>query len=84
MQIKLTLSLDQKIIQSAKNYSKKKGISLSKLVEFYFKSLISNEKSSYNFDKLPPITEELSGIAEFQTVKTDKELLKDALTDKFL
>lgn len=82
MTTKLTLTLDNKIIESAKKYAKKNNISLSKLVEFYFKSL-SNE-SEKNIDNIPPITKELSGIAKFKSNKSDKELLEEALNNRFL
>ncbi len=39
MNAKLTLSLDSKVIESAKKLSKKKGTSLSKLVENYLRQL---------------------------------------------
>lgn len=39
MSTKLTLSLDSKVIESAKRFSKEKGTSLSKLVEEYLKNL---------------------------------------------
>ena len=39
MTTKLTLTLDDKVIRSAKRYAKIKGRSVSELVEHYFKSL---------------------------------------------
>ncbi|MCD4737365.1 MAG: DUF6364 family protein, partial [Bacteroidales bacterium] len=65
MSTKLTLTLDNKIIKTAKLYAKENNISLSKLVEFYFKSL-SSGIDNYN-KKIPPITKELSGIARITT-----------------
>ena len=82
MTTKLTLTLDNKIIETAKNYARKNKISLSKLVEFYFKSLDADPEKQ--IEDLPPITRELSGIAKLETTKSDKELLKEALNKKFL
>ena len=82
MTSKLTLTLDNKIIETAKKYAKKNRISLSKLVEFYFKSLSS--ESENHIKNIQPITKELSGIARTTTTKSDKELLEDALNRKFL
>ncbi|MGR3301608.1 MAG: DUF6364 family protein [Candidatus Scalindua sp.] len=82
MATKLTLTLDKETIEVAKKYAKKYKISLSKLVEFYFKALTSSFEN-YN-ENVPPITKELSGIARITTVKSDKELLEDALNRKFL
>ncbi len=39
MTTKLTLSIDNKIIERAKRYSEKKGKSLSKVVEEYFRQI---------------------------------------------
>ncbi len=82
MATKLTLTLDNETIKAAKVYAKKNKISLSKLVEFYFKSLTSSFEH-YN-KNIPPITKELSGIARITTTKSDKELLEDALNGRFL
>lgn len=46
MDTKLTLKLDQQIIERAKKYASDKKISLSRIVEAYFKSLTSNENKS--------------------------------------
>ena len=82
MTTKLTLTLDNKIIETAKMYAKKNKISLSRLVEFYFKSLDSDFGNQ--IENLPPITKELSGIAKMETSKSDKKLLEEALNEKFL
>ena len=42
MTTKLTLTLDNKVIHRAKRYAKKKGQSVSELVESYFRSLTDN------------------------------------------
>ena len=82
MATKLTLTLENKTIEKAKIYAKKNKISVSKLVEFYFKSLSSDSEN--HVQTIPPITKELSGIAKIQTTKSDKELLEEALNKKFL
>lgn len=41
MNTKLTLSLDSKIIEEAKRYSKQKGTSVSKLIEDYLRGIVS-------------------------------------------
>lgn len=45
MTTKLTLSVDSKIIERAKQYSKKTGKSLSKVVEDYFRELTMNQRN---------------------------------------
>jgi broad specificity polyphosphatase/5'/3'-nucleotidase SurE len=82
MATKLTLTIENKTIEKAKIYARKNKISLSKLVEFYFKSLFS-EPEALN-ENIPPITKELSGISKIHTTKTHKELLEEALNKRFL
>ncbi|MGC1631597.1 MAG: DUF6364 family protein, partial [Gelidibacter sp.] len=41
MDTKLTLKLNQKVIEKAKKYASKKNISLSRIVEAYLQSLTS-------------------------------------------
>ncbi|HOC29106.1 MAG TPA: DUF6364 family protein [Treponemataceae bacterium] len=59
METKLTLKLDQAVIQSAKQYAEENNRSLSKLVEDYFRNLtgVSESESRYS-----PLVEELSGV----------------------
>ena len=59
METKLTLKLDQRVINSAKKYAKTNQKSLSKLVEDFFRNLVYENKPS---GKYPPLIEELSGI----------------------
>ena len=61
MESKLTLKLDSATIDRAKRYvDKHKGLSLSRLVEKYFKSLTSEEDTN---DSIPPIVSSLAGVA---------------------
>lgn len=80
MSTKLTLTLDKKVIEFAKKYARQNNISLSGIVELYFRSLSSGARNT----EVGPITKELSGIASFSTKKSDKELLKEALDNRFL
>ena len=59
METKLTLKLDQMVINSAKEYAKKNHKSLSKLVEDFFKNLVYEGNPSR---KYPSIVEKLSGV----------------------
>jgi dsDNA-specific endonuclease/ATPase MutS2 len=45
MDTKLTLKLDQEIIERAKQYASEKKLSLSRLIENYLNSLTSNKKN---------------------------------------
>lgn len=44
MDTKLTLKLNQDVIEKAKQYASDKKMSLSRIVEFYFQSLTSEKK----------------------------------------
>ncbi|MFN2260709.1 MAG: DUF6364 family protein [Psychroflexus sp.] len=45
MDTKLTLKLNQEIIEKAKKYASDKKLSLSRIVEFYLQSLTTQDKS---------------------------------------
>jgi len=65
MQTKLTLRLDEALIQRAKTYAEERGSSLSRLVADYF-SLLTQEQtdtaSKMATDEMPPITASLWGL----------------------
>ena len=46
MTTKLTLTIEQDVIKTAKTYAHKNGRSLSELIENYLKTLVNKEKDS--------------------------------------
>ena len=66
METKLTLKLDQSVIQSVKIYAQNNNRSLSKLVEDYFKNLISENEPKKHYS---PLVEELSGVISEKDLK---------------
>lgn len=56
---KLTLKLDESVIMYAKEYAVEYDSSLSKMVEDYFRKLISDNKPKKQYS---PLVEELSGV----------------------
>jgi len=66
VETKLTLKLDQSVIQSVKQYAEKNNRSLSKLVEDYFRNLISENEPRKHFS---PLIEELSGVISENDIK---------------
>ena len=60
MTTKLTLTLDDKVIRSAKRYAKTKGRSVSQLVENYFKSITGLDAGPID-DELTPSVRSLMG-----------------------
>ena len=76
MNTKLTLNIDKNIINKAKNYASNQHVSLSKLVEEYFKSLSSSSKDEL---VVTPITKELSNIIKNKTKINYKNSVEDYL-----
>ena len=60
MNNKLTLSLDNQVIELAKSYARKKNTSLSKLIEAYLHFLTSGHKSDP--EEISPLVKSLSGV----------------------
>lgn len=84
MSNKLTLSIKEQVVAEAKLYAKEQGKSLSSLVEEYLKSLSANRRGSKHME-LSEIIKDLKGsIKAPHDDKSYKELLEDALIEKFL
>ena len=80
MNTKLTLSLDAKVIASAKRISKSKGVSLSRLIEDYLRD-ISSSKRKKNKSQLS----ELAGILGPVPADFDyKKELQDYIYEKHM
>tara|TARA_R100001039_G_C1741727_1_gene48876 strand:- start:156 stop:401 length:246 start_codon:yes stop_codon:yes gene_type:complete len=80
MDKKLTLSLDQTIIESAKNYAKSNNISLSKLIESYLARLTKSKK---NPTDITPLVESLSGVISLENEVDVKDAYTDYLIEKY-
>lgn len=63
MDKKLTLSLNEHVIEKAKKYAKNHKTSLSKMIEAYFESLTSQKKNRTEME-ITPLVESLSGIID--------------------
>lgn len=82
---KLTLTIqDGSVIEHAKSYAKKRGRSLPNLVENYLKSLNSGININEGNEELSPLVKSLLGVGGMAPEKTDKELLLEALEEKYL
>jgi hypothetical protein len=81
METKLTLKLDQSIIEQAKKYAFSRKKSLSKLVEDYFKGLGYQETD----DKMEinPIVKELSGIISESEITNWKDEYTNYIEQKY-
>ncbi len=84
METKLTLRMDEKIIEAAKTYAQKQGVSLSKLVADYLQ-MISTKRASASTFEPTPILAEITGIL---SKSSDKKNLRNEyhkyLEEKYL
>ena len=83
MNTKLTLSIEREVVDAAKAYAKDRKKSLSNIVEEYLKAL-ATRKSTNKKDELTKIVRELKGSLKLPKGKIYKELLQDALVEKYL
>lgn len=81
MTTKLTLTLDDKIIQRAKRYARTKGRSVSELVESYFKSITDPEDDQS--DELSPSVKSLMGSFKAPQNFDYKEILREEKQRKY-
>ena len=83
MNTKLTLTIEQDVIQKAKDYAKKKNRSLSDIIENYLKSL-TREDNPANKTRLSPIVQSLKGSFKMPSNFDYKEELTKGLEEKYL
>ncbi|MFH1320723.1 MAG: DUF6364 family protein [Bacteroidota bacterium] len=82
MNTKLTLTIEQSIIEKAKAYAQKKGRSLSDMIENYLKIVVRDEDSVEN--EITPIVKSLKGAFKAQKNIDYKEELAKGLSEKYL
>lgn len=80
MDKKLTLSLNENIIESAKHYAKSNNISLSKLIESYLGTLTKREKKK---NEITPLVESLSGVISIDDDLDIKDEYAKYLIEKY-
>ena len=79
MTTKLTLTIEQEVIKTAKSYAQEKGRSLSELIENYLKTLVSNDK---NIDDLSPRVKRLVGSVKLPIDFDYKKTLEQEISKK--
>ena len=83
MEAKLTLSLDNEVIKSAKKYAKDKHTSISKMVENYFYYLTAEDKDiNEKVINNCPITDQLLGSVMIDI--NPEKYKEDYLLEKYL
>ena len=80
MNIKLTLKLEQDIIEKAKGYAKSRSTSLSKIVENYLQKITNDTERK---EKITPLVKSLSGIIELPENFDHKKGYADFLKNKY-
>ncbi|MDN3641795.1 DUF6364 family protein [Lutimonas halocynthiae] len=70
MDSKLTLKLNENVIESAKKYAKENNISLSRMIENYLQAITIDKRKKM---KISPLVESLTGVIEH----IDKDYKKD-------
>lgn len=82
MNTKLTLTIEQSVIEKAKIYARKKERSLSDLIENYLKALTIEESTKES--ELSPIVSDLKGSFKMPKDFDYKKELTDRLAEKHL
>ena len=81
MNTKLTLKLDQEVIERAKKYASNQKLSLSKLVEAYLQSLTSNKDTDEL--EISPFVRSISTGKKIPTDLDYKKEYSDHLLEKY-
>lgn len=82
METKLTLRLNDRVIERAKVYAKEQKISLSKMIESYLDSL-TREIEDDSKKSITPLVESLSGVIDLPADFNYKKEYGDYLTEKY-
>jgi hypothetical protein len=80
MDTKLTLKLNEDIIEKAKEYAKSKKTSLSALIENYLQNITADKK---NKKRITPLVKSLSGIIDLPKDYNHKKDYTDHLIRKY-
>ena len=82
MNTKLTLTIEKKVIEIAKEYAKEKGHSLSEMVENYFK-ILTRDRKPINPSELSPRVHRLRGIIKTEDDLDIKSILEEERSKKY-
>jgi len=82
MNTKLTLTIEQAVIENAKQYAKQKNRSLSDLIESYLKALTIEKAEKKTNDS--PIVQSLKGSFKMPENFDYKKALSNSLSEKYL
>ena len=77
---KLTLTIEERVIKTAKKYALKKGKSLSGLVENYLKVLAAEDKST---NEVTPRVRRLRGSVKLPADFNYKKMIEESISEKY-
>lgn len=80
MDKKLTLSLNESIVENAKAYAKSHNISLSKLIESYLATLTKRVEGK---SEITPLVKSLSGVIDLPPDFDEREAYSEYLIEKY-
>ena len=81
MNTKLTLTLEQSVIEKAKAYAKVRNRSLSDIIENYLKAITKEQKVS---DEISPLIKSLQGSFKAPKDFDYKQELSNGLSEKYM
>ena len=79
MDSKLTLKLNESVIERAKQYAKENNISLSRMIESYLQAVTLKKRTNV---KISPLVESLTGVVELENYGYRKDYT-DFLSQKY-
>ena len=83
MLTKLTLTIDDAVVEQAKEYAHQRNRSVSRIVEDYLKNISSHDETiTFQNNLSSPITDSISGMFQ-DNGKSYKEMLDEALQERF-
>ena len=83
MNTKLTLRLNDNVIERAKIYARSHNISLSKMIESYLDSLTKQNEEEKKNVSITPLVESLSGVIELPADFDYKKEYRNYLEEKY-
>ncbi|MGD8781605.1 MAG: DUF6364 family protein [Ignavibacteria bacterium] len=83
MDTKLTLRLNDNVIERAKIYARNHKISLSKMIESYLDSITKQQKEEEKKISITPLVESLSGVIDLPADFDYKKEYRDYLEKKY-
>jgi hypothetical protein len=77
---KLTLSADRELVAEAKKLAAREGTSLSSMFSRFLRAVLRGQSQK---EAPGPLTSKARGLVKLPPHKSDRELLEDALSDKY-